>query len=123
MQKRKGQRRRKLVVYQYYASIRSLTRICPRQYLKGTEKKYLPGDIVYIVENTSRFREAVVLRSSGGFGLLWLAGGGGTWLRETRLFRTAEDADEYIRRLRKANKEVAGPDDPDRNTGKGADTV
>lgn len=79
-------------------------------------KKYLPGDTVYIVENASRVREATVVRSSGGFCLLRLFGGGETRLRETRLFRTAEEAEEYIRRIREANKEVSEPDDPDRNT-------
>lgn len=79
-------------------------------------KKYLPGDTVYIVENASRVREATIVRSSGGFCLLRLSGGGGTRLRETRLFRTTEEAEESIRRLREANREVSDFNDPDRNT-------
>lgn len=79
-------------------------------------KKYLSGDTVYIVENASRVRAATVVRSSGGFCLLRLYGGGGTRLRETRLFRTTEEAKESIHRLREANREVSEPDDSDRNT-------
>lgn len=81
------------------------------------EKKFVPGDIVYIVENTSRVREATVVRSSGEFCLLRFSGGGGIRLRESRLFRTAEDAREFVRRLREANREISNLDDPNRNTG------
>lgn len=85
--------------------------------LKDIEKKYLSGDISYIVENASHVREAVVVRSSGVCFLLRLFGGGGTRLRETRLFRTVEDAGEYVLRIREANKEVSEHDDPDWNIG------
>lgn len=54
--------------------------------------KYNRGDECYIVENNRFVRRATVTQCSGGFCIIKFDEGGGTRLRETKLFSTEEDA-------------------------------
>lgn len=69
------------------------------------KNKFVPGETVYIIENATHVREAVVVRNSAGFCVIRLSGGGGTRLRESRLFRSRTEAEESVRLLRKAREE------------------
>ena len=57
------------------------------------EGKYKPGQYVYLsAANKGLVREAMVLKYSGGFYTIRFTGGGGTRVRENRLFLTLEEA-------------------------------
>lgn len=76
---------------------------------------YKAGDKVYIIENATSIREATVIRTGSGFYTLRFSDGGGTRLRESRLFRSRTDAEESVCRLHKANKRIADANDSNRN--------
>ena len=63
--------------------------------------KYVPGDRVFIIENGSRIREAEVIRRATGFCTIRFRNGGGTRLRESRLYPTMAEAEAEISRNRK----------------------
>lgn len=63
--------------------------------------KYVPGDRVFIIENCSRIREAEVLRCAAGFCTIRFRNGGGTRLRESRLYPTIAEAEAKIEWNRK----------------------
>ena len=63
--------------------------------------KYAQGDRVYIIENGSRVRDAEVLRCAAGFCTIRFRNGGGTRLRESRLYKTIAEAEAEIARNRK----------------------
>lgn len=93
-----------------------MTHCISLRYLFHMQKRaFSPNETVYIVENATRVREASVLRSSGGFCLLRLSGGGGTRFRESRFFRAYGEAENHVRSLREANSPANT--DPNRNTG------
>ena len=54
--------------------------------------KYKPGDIVYIVSTGKQIEEAKVIKYGAGFYTIRFKNGGGTKLRESRLFSTKEEA-------------------------------
>ena len=60
-------------------------------------EKWNPGDQCYIVENNMHIRPAVVVRSSGGFCTLRLGNEKGIRVRESRLYRTPEEAEMHVR--------------------------
>ena len=63
--------------------------------------KYVPGDRVFIIENGSRIREAEVIRCATGFSIIRFRNGGGTRLRESRLYPTIAEAEAEISRNKK----------------------
>jgi len=64
---------------------------------KGRDKveaKYKLGDLAYIVESNRWIREVKIVKIAGGFYTLQFTDtGGGTKLRENRLFETKEQAE------------------------------
>ncbi len=62
-------------------------------------RKYKAGDIAYIVESKRFIREVKILKFSGDlYTLQFTDSGGGIKLRENRLFRTKEEAEQYGKR-------------------------
>lgn len=60
--------------------------------------KFKPGDTAYIIENNLNITKVQIRSFSGGFYLLRLSTtGGGTRLREDRLFATKEEAEEELK--------------------------
>lgn len=59
-------------------------------------ERWKPGDECYIVENNMHIRPAVVMRISGGFCTVKF-NGKGVRLRESRLYRTPEEAGIHVR--------------------------
>ena len=59
----------------------------------GTIEK---GSEAYIIENGYRIRKVTVLDERGGLCTLRLYDGGGTRLHKSRLYRTMEEAQNYI---------------------------
>lgn len=55
------------------------------------------GQIVFIIENGMRVREACVLRSAAGFVTIRFENGGGTKLRENRIYTTRREAEEALK--------------------------
>ena len=64
--------------------------------------KYQPGDRAFIIENGMRIREVTVIRSAAGFCTIRFENGGGTKLRESRLYPAMADAEAEIERNRKS---------------------
>ena len=64
--------------------------------------KYVPGDRVFIIENGTRTREAEVIRCTAGFCTIRFRNGGGTRLRESRIYPTIAEAEAEIERNRKS---------------------
>ena len=65
--------------------------------------KYHPGDIIYIISAGNQIEEAKILKYSGGFYIIRFENGGGTRVRESRLFFTKEEAEAAIQnRTRKS---------------------
>ena len=61
--------------------------------------KFKPGDTAYIIENNLTITKVQVRTFSGGFYLLRLSTtGGGTRLREDRLFATQEEAEGELKK-------------------------
>ena len=69
--------------------------------------RFNQGQIVFIIENGMRIREAEVLRCSAGFCTIRFRNGGGTRLRESRLYATMSEAEEAKKR-NSAPKEKRG---------------
>lgn len=59
-------------------------------------ERWKTGDECYIVENNMHIRPAVVIRISGGFCTLRLGNGKGIRVRESRLYRTSEEAGMHV---------------------------
>lgn len=59
--------------------------------------KYEPGQSVYIIQSNRWIREATVLKFAGGMYTIRFSEGGGTRLRESRLFESKEAAEEYLK--------------------------
>ena len=62
------------------------------------------GDIAYIVESGRIIREGKIMRCTGGLFLLKFTEGGGTTVKEHRLYHREEDAQAEIDRIRKERK-------------------
>ena len=57
------------------------------------------GDKVYFIESRWRIREAELKECSGGLALIkFLDGDGGIRIRESRLYKTAQEAEEHTRK-------------------------
>lgn len=60
-------------------------------------KMYNVGETVYIVSNNSFIKKATVINNKGAlYTLRFEETGGGTKLRESRLFKTEKEANEFI---------------------------
>ena len=58
------------------------------------------GDKVYFIESRWRIREAELKECSGGLALIrFLDGDGGIRIRESRLYKTAKEAEEHTRKV------------------------
>ncbi|MCU0079361.1 hypothetical protein [Extibacter muris] len=55
------------------------------------------GDKCYIIENNMHIRPATVVRSGGGFCVIRFGSGKGIRIRESRLYRTPEEAAMHVR--------------------------
>ena len=59
--------------------------------------KFKPGDTVYLVGNACFIEEAIVVMTVAGFVTIrFTERGGGTRVRESRLYATKEDAERVI---------------------------
>ena len=59
--------------------------------------KFNEGQIVFIIENEMRVSEACVLRSAASFVTIYFENGGGTKLRENRIYTTRREAKEALK--------------------------
>lgn len=71
-----------------------------------TIQKFNLGDIAYMVESNYIIREGKIISKDGGFFLLRFTEGGGTRVKEHRLFKTEEEAQAEIDKIR-ANRRRA----------------
>lgn len=71
--------------------------------------KYNVGDIAYFIESRRFIREGKILRRSGDLYLFRFIEGGGTQIKEARLFPTEEAAQAALdlRRTRDPRRELA----------------
>ena len=59
--------------------------------------KFNPGDKAYIIESTIFIKEVVVVKFAGGMYLIkYPNGSGGYKVRESRLYKTEEEAKEVV---------------------------
>ena len=66
---------------------------------------FKPGDIAYIVESGRVIREGKIMRCSGGLYMLRFTEGGGTTVKEHRLYHREEDAQAEIDRIQAQRKQ------------------
>ena len=63
------------------------------------EKKYKPGDTVYLISSARFIEEATVVMTVSGFVTIRFTNrGGGTRVRENRLYATREEAEAAIKK-------------------------
>ena len=63
------------------------------------EKKYKPGDTVYLISSARFIEEATVVMTISGFVTIrFTQRGGGTRVRENRLYATREEAEAAVRK-------------------------
>lgn len=67
-------------------------------------KNFRAGDIAYLIESDRNIREGKILQCSGGIYLLRFTEGGGTSVKEHRLYRSEEDAQAELDRIRAERK-------------------
>ena len=72
-------------------------------------KRFNEGDTVYFVASFIFVRKAKVVRNAGGFCTIIFDGNGncgtsGTRVRESKLYRTKEEANEVVKLHKEANK-------------------
>ena len=72
-------------------------------------KQFNEGDIVYFIASSIFVRKAKVVRNDGGFCTIIFDGNGncgtsGTRVRESKLYRTEEEANSIVKQYKKANK-------------------
>ena len=72
-------------------------------------QKFNEGDTVYFVASSVFVRKAKVVRNAGGFCTIIFDGNGncgtsGTRVRESKLYRTEEEANEVVKLHKEANK-------------------
>lgn len=71
-------------------------------------KQFNEGDVVYFVSSSIFIKKATVIRNSGGFCTIRFSNGNcgtsGTRVRESKLYRTEEEAKKVVERHQNANK-------------------
>lgn len=72
-------------------------------------KRFNEGDTVYFIASSVFVRKAKVVRNAGGFCTIIFDGNGkcgtsGTRVRESKLYRTEEEANEVVKLHKEANK-------------------
>ena len=72
-------------------------------------KLFIEGDIVYFIASSIFVRKAKVVRNAGGFCTIIFDGNGncgisGTRVRESKLYRTEEEANAIVKQHKEANK-------------------
>lgn len=72
-------------------------------------KRFNEGDTVYFVASSVFVRKAKVVWNTGGFCTIIFDGNGncgtsGTRVRESKLYRTEEEADAIVKQHKEANK-------------------
>lgn len=61
---------------------------------------FMEGEQVYIVENHLHVTPAIIIKKSGEFNTIqFLKNGGAITLRDSRLFRTKEEAEQHTRKV------------------------
>ncbi len=63
--------------------------------------KFKVGETTYIVESNRTIREVAIVRCAGGMYLIRFTDGGGIQVKEHRLFKTVEEAEQSIPRFKK----------------------
>lgn len=78
--------------------------------------KFKPGDIAFLIESNVLVRKVIVRKYVSGLVLVQTDSGGGIKVRESRLFRTKEEAAEKIRNMgrtpRDSDNEIVEKTDP-----------
>lgn len=71
-------------------------------------KKYNEGDVVYFVSSSIFIKKATVVRNAGGFCTIRFEEGNcgisGTRVRESKLYRTEEEAKKVVEQHQNANQ-------------------
>ena len=72
-------------------------------------KQFNEGDTVYFIASSIFIKQAKVVRNAGGFCTIIFVGNGncgtsGTRVRESKLYRTEEEANEVVKLHKEANK-------------------
>ena len=72
-------------------------------------KRFNEGDIVYFIASSIFVRKAKVVRNASGFCTIVFSDNGncgpsGTRVRESKLYRTEEEANEVVKQHKEANK-------------------
>ena len=72
-------------------------------------KRFIEGDTVYFIASSIFVRKAKVVRNAGGFCTIIFDGNGncgisGTRVRESKLYRTQEEANEVVKQHKEVNK-------------------
>lgn len=71
-------------------------------------KQFNEGDVVYFVSSSIFIKKATVIRNSGGFCTIRFLNGNcgtsGTRVRESKLYRTEEEAKKVVEQHQNANK-------------------
>lgn len=71
-------------------------------------KQFNEGDVVYFVSSSIFIKKATVIRDSGGFCTIRFSNGNcgtsGTRVRESKLYRTEEEAKKVVEQHQNANK-------------------
>lgn len=77
------------------------------------QPKYEPGQRVFLSgANASLIREATIKSCSGGLYTIRFSGGGGTRVRESRLFPSREAAEEEVKRRNRLQQKIDYITDP-----------
>lgn len=72
-------------------------------------KLFIEGDTVYFIASSIFVKKAKVVRNAGGFCTITFDGNGncgtsGTRVRESKLYRTEEEANAIVKQHKEANK-------------------
>ena len=70
---------------------------------------FLEGEQAYIIENNSRVTPVRIIRKDGNFYTIEFPNFGRINLRESRLYRTPEEAEEKVRRTPFVKRQVTAP--------------
>lgn len=71
-------------------------------------KQLNEGDVVYFISSSVFIKKATVIRNAGGFCTIRFSDGNcgtsGTRVRESKLYRTQEEANAIVKQHKEANK-------------------
>ena len=71
-------------------------------------KRFNEGDVVYFISSSVFIKKATVIRNAGGFCTIRFSDGNcgtsGTRVRESKLYRTQEEANAIVKQHKEANK-------------------